>query len=107
MLFIPLRVKHFLRSLSIHKLITVYEWLTLCQTNTYHSDPLLAYNKLAQGLNKSVTEFSSTVTSYLDSCLAANLCTQFMDDIGGRMETFDKVIPILRPMFDCLRKIGQ
>ena len=41
-----------------------------------------AYTRLAQGLNKSVTRFSSFVRSYLDFCLAANLCTQFMDDIG-------------------------
>ena len=31
-----------------------------------------AYTRLAQGLNKSVTGFSSFVRSYLDSCLAAN-----------------------------------
>ena len=34
-----------------------------------------AYTRLAQGINKSVTGFSSFVRSYLDSCLAANLCT--------------------------------
>ena len=36
-----------------------------------------AYTRLAQGLNKSVTGFSSFVRSYLDSCLAANLCTVY------------------------------
>ena len=33
-----------------------------------------AYTRLAQGLNESVTGFSSFVRNYLDSCLAANLC---------------------------------
>ena len=49
-----------------------------------------AYTRLAQGLNKSVTGNSSFFRSYLDSCLAANLCTQFMDDIGSGVETFEK-----------------
>ena len=65
-----------------------------------------AYTRLVQGLNKSVTGFSSFVKSYLDSCLAANLCTQFMDDIGCGVETFEQLIPNLRQIFDCLRKSG-
>ena len=65
-----------------------------------------AYTRLAQGLNKSVTGFSSFVRSYLDSCLAANLCTQFMDDIGCGVETFEQMVPTLRQIFDCLRKSG-
>ena len=65
-----------------------------------------AYTRLAQGLNKSVTGFSSFVRSYLDSCLAANLCTQFMDDIGCGVETFEQMVPTLRQILDCLRKSG-
>ena len=52
-----------------------------------------AYTGLAQGLNKSVTGFSSFVGSYLDSCLAANLCTQFMDDIGCGARHLNKWYP--------------
>ena len=65
-----------------------------------------AYSRLAQGLNKSVTGFSSFVRSYLDSCLAANLCTQSMEDIGCGVETFEQMILTLRQIFDCLRKSG-
>ena len=54
-----------------------------------------AYTILAQGLNKSVTRFSSFVRTYLDSCLAANLCTQFKDDIGCGVESFEQLIPTL------------
>ena len=36
-----------------------------------------AYSKLTQRLNKSVTGFSSFVTSYLDHCLAVNICTVY------------------------------
>ena len=65
-----------------------------------------AYTRLAQGLNKSATGFSSFVRNYLDSCLAANLCTQFMDDIGCGVEPFKQMIPTLRQIFDCLQKSG-
>ena len=65
-----------------------------------------AYTRLAQGLNKSMTGFSSFVRYYLDSCLAANSCTQFMDDIGCGVETFEQMVPTLRQTFDCLRKSG-
>ena len=65
-----------------------------------------ANTRLAQGLKKSVTGFSSFVISYLDSCLAVNLCTQIMDDIRCRVETFEQMVPTLRQYFDCLRKSG-
>ena len=54
------------------------------------SSPTYAYTRLAQGLNKSVTGFSSFVRSYLDSCLAANLCTHLMDDIGCGVKHLNK-----------------
>ena len=53
-----------------------------------------------------MTGFSSFVRSYLDSCLAANLCTQLMDDIGCGVETFEQMVPTLRRIFDCFRKSG-
>ena len=65
-----------------------------------------AYNCLAQGLNKSVTGFSSFVKHYLDPCLAANVCTQFMYDIAAGVNNFDEMIPALRKIFDCLRESG-
>ena len=65
-----------------------------------------AYTRLAQGLNKSVTGFSSFFRFYLDSCLAAILGTQFMDDLGSGVETLEQMIPNLRQTFDCLRKSG-
>ena len=64
-----------------------------------------AYKCLAQGLSKSVTGFSAFVRYYLDPCLAARLCTQFMDDIGSAVDFLD-LIPSLRKIFDCVRKSG-
>ena len=67
---------------------------------------IFAYNCLAQGLNKSVRGFSSFVKHYLDPCIAANVCTQFMDDIAAGVNNFDEMIPALRKIFDCLRESG-
>ena len=53
-----------------------------------------------------MTGLSSFVKSYLDSCLAANLCTQFMEDIGCEVEIIELMIPTLRQIFDCCRKSG-
>ena len=65
-----------------------------------------AYKCLAQGLNKSVTGFSSFFKHYFDPCLAANVCTQFMDDIAAGVNRFDEMIPALGKVFDCLRESG-
>ena len=65
-----------------------------------------AYKCLAQGLSKSVTGFGSFIRHYLDPCLAADLCTQFMDDIGSAVNNFDELIPTLSKTFECVRKSG-
>ena len=65
-----------------------------------------AYKCLAQGLNKSVTGFSSFIRHYLDPCLAADVCTQFMDDIGCAVSNFQELLPTLRKIFDCIRRSG-
>ena len=58
-----------------------------------------AYKCLAQGLNKSVTGFSSLIRHYLDPCLASANCTQFMEDIGNAVTNFDQLVPSLRIIY--------
>ena len=65
-----------------------------------------AYKCLAQGLNKSVTGFSSFIRHYLDPCLASGNCTQFMDDIGNAVTNFEQLVPSLREIFTCIRQSG-
>ena len=57
-------------------------------------------------MHKSHTRFSSFFEHYLDPCLAANVCTQFMDDFAAGVNKFDELIPALRRVFDCLRESG-
>ena len=65
-----------------------------------------AYNCLAQGLNNSLTRFSSFIRHYLDQCLASGNCTQFTDDIGKAATNFVKLVPSLREIFMCIRQSG-
>ena len=65
-----------------------------------------AYQRLAMGLSKSVTGFSSFIRHYLDGCLAAGLCTQFMDDIGSAVSSFEELIPALDAIFTAIRRSG-
>ena len=65
-----------------------------------------AYKCLGQGLSKSVTGFSSFIRHYLDPCLAADLCTQFMDDIGSAVNNFQELTPTLEKTFECIRRRG-
>ena len=63
-----------------------------------------AYVCSAQGMNESVTGFSSFVKHYLDPCLVANVCMHFMNDIAAAVSNFDEMIPALRKIFHCLRE---
>ena len=108
--FIILQERLCLPNEIVHKLMIVYKWLAdplSVQLLSFNFDSrAYAYTKLAQGLNNSVTRFNSIFVSYLDSCLGANLCRQFTDDIGCGVETFEEMGPTIRQIFDCLRKSG-
>ena len=66
----------------------------------------MAYYRLASALNRSVTGFNSFACNYLEPCLSANVCTQFMDDIGCGVESIEQLIHILQLIFKCLRRSG-
>ena len=71
------------------------------------SSRIYAYKCLAQALSKSVTGFISIIRHYLDPCLAAGICTQFMDDIGSAVIEISQLLPNLRKIFDCIRRSGM
>ena len=41
-----------------------------------------AYKRLAQGLSRALSAFSSFMREYLDKVIKADQCAQHMDDIG-------------------------
>ena len=64
------------------------------------------YRRLAQGLSRSLSAFSSFIREYLDPVIKADQCAQYVDDIGIAANTPDQLIKNLRAVFQCLRKAG-
>ena len=65
-----------------------------------------AYRRLAQGLSRSLSAFSSLIREYLDPIIKADQCAQYVDDIGIAATTPEQLIKNLRAVFQCLRKAG-
>ena len=42
----------------------------------------IAYRRLAQGLSRSLSAFSSFLREYLDPVIKSDQCAQYVDDIG-------------------------
>ena len=65
-----------------------------------------AYRRLAQGLSRSLSAFSSFIREYLEPVIRADQCAQYVDDIGIAANTPEQLIKNLRAVFQCLRKAG-
>ena len=65
-----------------------------------------AYTRLAQGLSRSLSAFSSFIREYLDPVIKADQCAQYVDDIGIAANTPEQLIKNLQAVFQCLRKAG-
>ena len=66
-------------------------------------DPV-PFLRLAQGLNRSLSAFTSVVREYLDPLVKADRCAQYVDDIGIAADTPDKLIENLELVFQQLTK---
>ena len=65
-----------------------------------------AYRRLAQGLSRALSAFSSFMREYLDSVIKADQCAQYVDDIGIAANTTEQLIQNIRAVFKCIRKAG-
>ena len=65
-----------------------------------------AYRRLAQGLSRSLSAFSSFMREYLDKVIKADQCAQYVDDIGIAANDADHLLKNLRATFECIRKAG-
>ena len=63
-----------------------------------------AYRRLAQGLSRSLSAFSSFIREYLDPVIKADQCAQNVDDIGIAANTPEQLIKNLTAVFQYLRK---
>ena len=63
-----------------------------------------AYKRLAQGLSRSVSAFSSFMREYLDPVVKADQCAQYVDDIGIAANKATDLTRNIRAVFQCIRK---
>ena len=63
-----------------------------------------AYRRLAQGLSRALSAFSSLMREYLDSVIKTDQCAQYVDDIAAH--TTEQLIKNIRAVFKCIRKAG-
>ena len=64
----------------------------------------LAYKRLAQGLSRSVSVFSSFMREYLDPVFVvkADQFAQYVDDIGNAANNITDLIRNIRGVFKCI-----
>ena len=65
-----------------------------------------AYRRLAQGLSRSVSAFSSFMHEYLDPVVKADQCAQYVDDIGIAASNATDLTRNIRAFFKCIRNAG-
>ena len=66
-----------------------------------------AYKRLAQGLSRSVSAFSSFMREYLDPVVKADQCAQYVDDIGIAANNATDLTRNIRAVFKCIRQAGM
>ena len=62
-----------------------------------------AYRRLAQGLSRALSVFSSFMREHLDKVIKADECAQYVDDIGIAANDAEQLIKNLRATFQCIR----
>ena len=65
-----------------------------------------AYKRLAKGLSRSVSVFSSFIHEYLDPVVKADQCAQYVDDIGIAANNATDHTRNIRAVFKCIRQTG-
>ena len=65
-----------------------------------------AYKRLAQGLSRSVSAFSSFMREYLDPVVKADQCAQYVDDNGIAANDATDLTRNIRAVFKCIRQAG-
>ena len=85
------------------------------QMADYQSIQMLAFNfasrtfaywRLAQGLSRSLSAFSSFIREYLDTLIKADQCAQYVDDIGIAANTVTQLCINIRIVIEFIRNAG-
>ena len=62
--------------------------------------------RLAQGIIRSLSAFSSFMREYLDRAIKADQCAQYVDDIGIAANDAKQLCANIRTVFECIRNAG-
>ena len=65
-----------------------------------------AYKRLAQGLSRSASAFSSFMREYLDQVVKADHCAQYVDDIGIEANNARDLYRNIQAVFQCIPNAG-
>ena len=65
-----------------------------------------AYRRLAQGLSRSLSAFSSFMREYLDRAIKADQCAQYVDDFGIAANDTKQLCINIKTVFECFRNAG-
>ena len=65
-----------------------------------------AYRRLAQGLSRALSAFSSFMHEYPDKVIKTDQCASYEDDIGIAANIADQLIRNLRATIRCIRTAG-
>ena len=65
-----------------------------------------AYRRLAQGLSRSLSAFSSFLREYLNKAIKADQSAQYVDDIGIAANDSTQLCINIKKVFECIRKAG-
>ena len=65
-----------------------------------------AYKRLAQGLSRALSAFSSFMREYLDKTIKADQCAQYVDDIRIAANSVTQLIRNIRAVFERIRQAG-
>ena len=66
----------------------------------------IAFLRLAQGLSRSLSAFTSVFREYLDPLVKTDRCAQYVDDIGIAAQTPEELLTNLELVFQQLDKAG-
>ena len=64
------------------------------------------YKRLAQGLSRSASAFSSFMREYLHPVVKADQCAQYVDDMGIAANNASNLTRNIRAVFKCIRQAG-
>ena len=85
------------------------------QMADYQSVQMLAFNfasrtftyrRLAQGLSRSLSAFSSFMREYLDRAIKADQCAQYVDEICIAANETKQLCRNIKTVFECIRNAG-